>query len=108
MKIDTEAYSFQLILHSGNARSLAFEALQAAKQSNFNEANTKYEEAKKELVEAQKMHAQLLRMMANQEEIDINILLIHAEDHITASSMAVENTREFIDLYQIVRGDENG
>ena len=99
MNIDTEAYSFQLILHSGNARSLAFEALQAAKNSTFDEANKKYDEAKAELIEAQKMHAQLLRMMANNEKIEITLLLIHGEDHITASSMAVENTREFINSF---------
>lgn len=31
MMIDTEQYSFQLILHSGNARSTAYEALQLVK-----------------------------------------------------------------------------
>lgn len=100
MKIDTEQYSFQLILHSGNARSLAYEALQKVKETQFDEGETLYKQAKDELVEAQKMHAQLLRAMANQEEVDINLLLIHAEDHITSSGIMCEMTREMIDMYK--------
>lgn len=37
MMIDTEQYSFQLILHSGNARSTAYEALQLVKSNAFKE-----------------------------------------------------------------------
>ena len=103
--INTEQYSFQLILHSGNARSTAYEALGKVKAKAFEEGCSMLEEAKKELIEAQKQHAQLLRMMANDEqEIDINLLLIHAEDHIASSAVAVEMTGEIIDLYKKLEG----
>ena len=67
MMIDTEQYSFQLILHSGNARSTAYEALQLVKSNAFKEGEKKLSIAKEEMVEAQKLHAKLLRIMANQE-----------------------------------------
>ena len=47
--MDNEQKSFQLILHSGNARSLAHEALQLIKEEKKEEANNKMKEAKKEL-----------------------------------------------------------
>lgn len=100
MKIDTEQYSFQLILHSGNARSLAYEALQMVKSGSFDEGVAQYLKAKEELIEAKKMHAELLRIMANNEGLDINLLLIHAEDHITSSSMMCEVYEELIDMYK--------
>ena len=98
MMIDTEQYSFQLILHSGNARSTPYEAL---KSNAFKEGEKKLSIAKEEMVEAQKLHAKLLRIMANQEgELDMNLLLIHAEDHIASSSIAVEMSGELIELYE--------
>ena len=100
MMIDTEQYSFQLILHSGNARSTAYEALQLVKSNAFKEGEKKLRTAE-EMVEAQKLHAKLLRIMANQEgELDMNLLLIHAEDHIASSSIAVEMSGELIELYE--------
>ena len=99
MMIDTEQYSFQLILHSGNARSTAYEALQLVKSNAFKEGEKKL--SIEEMVEAQKLHAKLLRIMANQEgELDMNLLLIHAEDHIASSSIAVEMSGELIELYE--------
>lgn len=53
MMIDTEQYSFQLILHSGNARSTAYEALQLVKSNAFKEGEKKLSIAKEEMVEAQ-------------------------------------------------------
>ena len=101
MMIDTEQYSFQLILHSGNARSTAYEALQLVRSNAFKEGEKKLSIAKEEMVEAQKLHAKLLRIMANQEgELDMNLLLIHAEDHIASSSIAVEMSGELIELYE--------
>ena len=94
MMIDTEQYSFQLILHSGNARSTAYEALQLVKSNAFKEGEKKLSIAKEEMVEAQKLHAKLLRIMANQEGE------IHAEDHIASSSIAVEMSGELIELYE--------
>ena len=91
MMIDTEQYSFQLILHSGNARSTAYEALQLVKSNAFKEGEKKLSIAKEEMVEAQKLQ---------EGELDMNLLLIHAEDHIASSSIAVEMSGELIELYE--------
>ena len=47
MMIDTEQYSFQLILHSGNARSTAYEALQLVKSNAFKEGEKKAEHSER-------------------------------------------------------------
>ncbi|MEF9920728.1 MAG: PTS lactose/cellobiose transporter subunit IIA [Erysipelotrichaceae bacterium] len=98
--VNCEKESFQLILHSGNSRSFAYEALALVKEKEFVKGNEKIEEAKNELLIAQKLHAQLLRKMANDEELNIDLLLIHAEGHISSSQIAFEMTKEFIALYE--------
>lgn len=95
-----EMTSFQLILHSGNARSSAYEGLAQMKRKHWDEGRRMMEEAHKELIIAQKQHAQLLRKMANQEEVTIDLLLIHAEGHIASSQVAVELIDEMIQLYE--------
>lgn len=104
--MDNEQKAFELILHSGNARSLAHEALSLIKIKNKDEANKKLKEAQQELVEAQKLHAQFLRNMANNEEIKIDLLMVHAEDHVSGSQSCLEMTKEIITIYERMDWDD--
>lgn len=98
--MDNEQKAFQLILHSGNARSLAHEALELIKEDKTDEAKAKLNEAKTELVEAQKLHAQMLRAMANHEEVKVDLLLLHAEDHVCGSQSCLDMAIEVIAIYE--------
>lgn len=86
--------SFQLVLHSGNARSFAMEALQDAKNREFKAAREKIAEAEAELLQAHKFQTQLIHAEAGGEKLDIPIILIHAQDHLmtamTLKDLAVE------------------
>lgn len=104
--MDNEQKSFELILHSGNARSLAHEALELIKANQKAQAENKLKEAEDELIEAQKLHARFLRDMANHEEIKIDLLMVHAEDHVSGSQTCLEMAKEIIAIYE--RLDENG
>lgn len=95
-----ERASMQLILHSGNARSCAFEALHAVKDARKNEGLERITTAKKELLCAQKQHAQLLRSFANEEAVPLDLLLVHAEDHISSSQVVVELIDEMMQMYE--------
>lgn len=97
---DLEVSAFQLILHSGNARSSAYEALESIKHLRKQVGLDKMKEAKTELVIAQKEHAQLLRRFANEETIQVNLLLVHAEDHISSTQVCVELIGELIQMYE--------
>lgn len=102
-----EQESFQLILHSGNARSLANEALGIVKEGNIQEANEKLDEAKKELLLAQKTHAQMLRELACEDNLVVDLLLIHAEDHVCGSQGMLDLAREVVEIYERF-GKKNG
>lgn len=95
-----EMVSFQLILHSGNARSSSYEALDQVKQDHWEAGEKKIKEARAELIIAQKQHAQLLRKMANEEAVAMDLLLVHAEDHIASSQVVVELIDEMIQIYE--------
>ncbi|PEJ57752.1 MULTISPECIES: PTS lactose/cellobiose transporter subunit IIA [unclassified Bacillus (in: firmicutes)] len=94
--------SFQLILHSGNARSLAMEAIYTAKEKNFDLAFEKLSEADREFSHAHRFQTQLIQAEAGGEDFDTPILLIHAQDHLMTAMTLKDLAREIIELRQEV------
>ncbi|ART75303.1 PTS lactose/cellobiose transporter subunit IIA [Sutcliffiella horikoshii] len=92
--------SFQLILHSGNARSLAMEALLEAKKGEFQKASELMEDADEEFLKAHRYQTELIQEEARGDKYDIPILLVHAQDHLMNALTVKDLTREFIALYQ--------
>ncbi|MEZ2717327.1 PTS lactose/cellobiose transporter subunit IIA [Niallia circulans] len=92
--------SFQLILHSGNARSFAMEAIQDAKKKDFAEAKKKITESEAELSEAHKIQTKLLHLEAGGDQFMIPIILIHAQDHLMNAMTLKDLAVEIIDLRQ--------
>ena len=69
------------------------EALQEAKKKDFEAAREKIAEAEAELLQAHKFQTQLIHAEAGGEQLDIPIILIHAQDHlmtVTLKDLAVE------------------
>ena len=75
--MDMEISCMQMILHSGNSRGDSSEAIECLKEKQFDKATELLENAKSELLLAQKTHAELLRTMTNDEAIPMNLLLVH-------------------------------
>lgn len=92
--------AFQIILYGGNGRSSAMEAIQEAKEGNFEEADRLIEEANSELNKAHKFQTELLQNEARGYKNDINIILIHSQDHLMNAITVKDMAQEFIDLYK--------
>lgn len=90
--------SFQLILHSGNARSFAMEAIQDAKKKDFHAAKKKITESDTELSEAHKIQTKLLHLEAGGDKFTIPVILIHAQDHLMTAITLKELALEIIEL----------
>lgn len=90
----------QIILHAGNAKSSALMAIDAAADGEFAEADRLLEEARAEMAEAHHFQFSLTQAEANGEQVDLNIILLHAEDHLTMAIMASDLAERFIALYR--------
>lgn len=101
VRIGTEMESMAIILHAGNAKSDAYEALLAVKQGDFKTFDEKYTTAKSEMKLAHRAHAEMLRKLSSEERMqDVDLLLIHAEGHLTSTDIAVDMIAEFGELYK--------
>jgi len=96
--------AFELIMHAGNAKSKAMEAVCKSREGAFDEARTLLKEAEAELHSAHEIQTCLLTKMANGETVETNVLLTHAQDHLTMALMAMDFAEEVILLREEMRG----
>ena len=95
-----EKLAFELISNSGSARSYSFEALSLVKEGKTDEANEKMEIAREEILKAHKIQTQLIQKEANGDKIEINILLVHAQDHLMSSILPNDLIKEMIKMQE--------
>jgi cellobiose PTS system EIIA component len=98
--MNLEEVSFQIILNGGNARSLAMEAINAAKTGDFEQAEQKIEEANEEMIKAHRFQTQLIQGEARGETVEIRLLLIHAQDHLMNAITVIDLAKELIELHK--------
>lgn len=98
--METQEIIFKLILHSGNGKSFAMEALAAAKQGEIVQARVLLGQAVEELQEAHIVQTSLIQNEAGGELTTLSLLLIHAQDHLMNAITVKDLASEFIDLYE--------
>ena len=98
--MDNESVAMELITYSGNARSMAFQALEEAKQGNFEKAEELMAESKKENGKAHEAKSDLRFAEDNGKKVEVGRLLVHAQDHLMTSKLAIELIQELIILYK--------
>lgn len=96
----SEMVSMTIIANSGDARSFAFQALEEAKEGNFEAADQLMKQSDEAANLAHKAQTELLFAEANGNKQDINVLLIHSQDHLMTSMLAAELIKEIILLYK--------
>lgn len=95
-----EMISFGIIANAGDARSFAFAALEEAKAGNFEEAEKLLKKSDEAATLAHKAQTELLFKEAQGDKTPVDVLLVHAQDHLMTSMLAVELIREMINLYK--------
>jgi|SRR5699024_1660990 len=93
---------FQLILHAGDARAKAMLAIEEAREGDFEAASDYLKEARGSFKEAHKSQTTLIQAEANGEKNELNVLLVHAQDHLTMALTTLDNAEEFISIYKVL------
>ncbi|MBA2875968.1 PTS lactose/cellobiose transporter subunit IIA [Thermaerobacillus caldiproteolyticus] len=96
--LTNEQIAFQLILHSGNARSKVIQSLREYRGGKREEAEQLLKEAEADLSVAHHIHFQLVQKEANREKTEFSLLLMHAEDHLMSTLSMKELVKELIEL----------
>lgn len=98
-----ELLSFQMISFNGSARSCFVEAIQAAKEGDFERAEQLMAEGEEQFVEGHRVHAQLIQQEAQNGATQVNLLLIHAEDQMMSAEVLKIMATELIDIHKKIQ-----
>lgn len=95
-----------LIMNAGNAKSDAMEAIQAAKEGNFELADSKMKDADASLVLAHHSQTGMLTQEAQGNHVQVTLLTVHSQDHLMTAIAFCDLAKEIIDLYRRLDGKE--
>ena len=91
-----------LIMHSGDAKSHAMEAIQSAKEYDFEAAEKSLHNAKESLVKAHQSQTEMLTKEAQGESTEITLLTVHSQDHLMTGIAFTDLAKEIVDLYKVI------
>ncbi|MDU1829441.1 MULTISPECIES: PTS lactose/cellobiose transporter subunit IIA [Anaerococcus] len=92
--------AFKIIVHAGESRSLSSEAMDAIENCKFDKANELLDKANQEFLQCHKIQTDLLTAEANGESSEVNIILVHSQDHLTMATMAMDNAKRYMNVYK--------
>ena len=94
--------SFGLIANAGEAKGLAYEALAAAENGDFEEAEKLLKEADEALNQAHKVQTDIIQAEARGENTEVSVLFVHAQDHLMTAIEARNLIEKMIKMYKII------
>jgi len=100
--MDLEAVAMTIVGNAGESRSLSYEALKEAKNGNFKRAKEILDDSRAKMLAAHEVQTELICNEADGNGIGMNLLMVHAQDHLMNSILARELVEELIDVYKRV------
>lgn len=92
--------SFELILASGDARTMIHQAFEQMRISSCQEARELLDTANDSLVKAHRIQSKMLQEYVSGTSFTCDILLIHAQDHLMTTMTLREVALEMLGIYQ--------
>ncbi|EHM10578.1 phosphotransferase system cellobiose-specific component IIA [Thermanaerovibrio velox DSM 12556] len=99
---EDEKAVFKIISMAGDAFSRMMEAAACARGGDFSGALERMEQAEALIVEAHKVQTSLLVGEARGDQVNVTMLMVHAQDHLMNAMLAKPLVGEIINLYQVI------
>lgn len=100
---DEEIVCFELINSAAKTLDCYNQAIQSAKNYEFDKALEFVKKGEKIFVEGQKEHLNLIKKEANGESDKITLLLVHAEDQMMITELTKQRAYDMIDCYKKIK-----
>lgn len=96
----TDSIVMNLVVNSGEARSLAMEAIDLAQQGKFEEAAGKIADARNTINAAHNFQTELVQKEINGDAVPMSLLMCHGQDHLMTAMVVIDLAEKFIDVYK--------
>lgn len=98
--VDMECLVMELVVHAGDARSLAIQAIRDARAGNFSLAHQHLQEASDAMLEVHTAQTDLIQSEVNGNSIPVSLLLVHAQDHVMNAMTVKDLAAEMIQMME--------
>ncbi|WP_260442799.1 PTS lactose/cellobiose transporter subunit IIA [Listeria booriae] len=101
--------AMQIILHAGDARVKADEALEFAKNADFNSAYASLADSKADIIQAHQSQTKVIQDETRGVTHEPNLLFTHAQDTLMTIASEIRFARRLVELYELIlqSGEEN-
>lgn len=96
MTIEMETTVMELIINAGEARSQAMMAIQAARQKKWELATASLAASQDAVRAAHLIQTQLIGEDEGQGKIPVNLILVHAQDHLMTAMLCRDLAEEIV------------
>ncbi|MEA9390241.1 PTS lactose/cellobiose transporter subunit IIA [Acerihabitans sp. TG2] len=94
-----EATIMELIINAGESKSCAMQALACAKKGEWDKIDSLLEQSSEAAKQAHKVQTEFIGMDEGSGKLAINLIMVHAQDHIMTAMLARELIEELIDIH---------
>lgn len=94
--------AINLVLSAGDSKNESMMAIKAAREFDFEKAKSHVEQAREKLNESHEHQTGLIQQEAGGNPVPVNIMLVHAQDHLTTAIIMKDQAEEYIKLYQML------
>lgn len=98
--MDLESTVMELIINAGESKSLAMQALMSAKSGQWDEVDGLLKQSTEAAKRAHGVQTQLIGMDEGEGKVPVNLVMVHAQDHIMTSMLARELVEELINIHR--------
>ena len=88
-----------IIANAGDSKSCSFEAIEAAKENDFKEAEELLKKAEQALEKSHLAHTALLAKEMKRE-LELSLLMVHASNHLSVAEISQMFACEIVHLYR--------
>ncbi|SCL87433.1 MULTISPECIES: PTS lactose/cellobiose transporter subunit IIA [Tissierellales] len=93
-----EQYIFKLISLSGDARSDIYKAFELVRNKEYEEAEKYLKKADEYIIKAHNLQTNFIQKEAQGIHMEINLLTIHAQDHLMTTLLSKDMIKYMIDM----------
>lgn len=108
MEDELNTVAMNIIIHAGDARNTAQEAMSHAKEYKFKEAYLSIENAEKLITEAHKSQTKVIQEFAGGKDFPANFLFIHAQDTLMTIKSEITVFTEMIKMFEQLKNKNGG
>ena len=98
--MDSLEVAMGLIAGAGDSRSYCMEAIERAREGEFDQAREAVRNAVTAMVETHEIQTQLIRDEMEGKGEAVSLIMVHAQDHLNLALVMRDVAEEFITLYE--------